>query len=203
MNGVEVTRRIRKEMGDNVPVIVLTAYDWTDIEDEAKEAGVTAFCSKPLFLSELRSCLHSVVSSKEEKEKDYEGKKSFKAGRILLAEDNELNQEIAVAILTDAGFTVEIAGNGEMVVNMLEQSEPGYYQVVLMDVQMPVMDGYEASKKIRALKDQRLSSIPIFAMTANAFEEDRQEALKSGMDGHIAKPIDIGVLFETLSTVLS
>ncbi len=86
---------------------------------------------------------------------------------------------------------------------MLEQSEPGYYQVVLMDVQMPVMDGYEASKKIRALKDQRLSSIPIFAMTANAFEEDRQEALKSGMDGHIAKPIDIGVLFETLSTVLS
>ncbi len=203
MNGVEVTRRIRKEMGEDVPVIVLTAYDWTDIEDEAREAGVTAFCSKPLFLSELRSCLHSVVSTKEEKEKDYEGMKSFKAGRILLAEDNELNQEIAVAILADAGFTVEIAGDGAAAVRMLEQSEPGYYQLVLMDVQMPVMDGYQASKKIRALKDKRLASIPIFAMTANAFEEDRQEALKSGMDGHIAKPIDIGVLFETLSMVLN
>ena len=203
MNGVEVTRRIRKEMGEDVPVIVLTAYDWSDIEEEAKEAGVTAFCSKPLFLSELRSCLHSIVNEKNENEKGTEEKKNFRAGRILLAEDNELNQEIATAILEDAGFTIDIAGNGQIAVEMIQNSKPGYYQLVLMDVQMPVMDGYEASKKIRALKDQRLSSIPIFAMTANAFEEDRQEALKSGMDGHIAKPIDIGVLFETLSTVLS
>ncbi len=202
MNGIEVTRRIRKEMGEDVPVIVLTAYDWADIEEEAKEAGVTAFCSKPLFLSELRSCLHSIVNDKGEQGRDEEEKKSFHAGRILLAEDNELNQEIATAILEDAGFSIDIAGNGKVAIDMLEKSEPGYYQLILMDVQMPIMDGYEASKRIRALKDKQLSSIPIFAMTANAFEEDKQEALKSGMDGHIAKPIDIDKLFDTLSMVL-
>ena len=203
MNGVEVTRRIRKEMGEDVPVIVLTAYDWADIEEEAKEAGVTAFCSKPLFLSELRSCLHSIVNDKDDKGKSAEERKNFHAGRILLAEDNELNQEIATAILEDAGFSIDIAGNGKIAVDMLEKSKPGYYQLILMDVQMPEMDGYEASKRIRALKDEKLSSIPIFAMTANAFEEDKQEALKSGMDGHIAKPIDIEKLFDTLSMALS
>ncbi len=203
MNGVEVTRRIRKEMGEDVPVIVLTAYDWSDIEEEAKEAGVTAFCSKPLFLSELRSCLHSIVNEKNENEKGTEEKKNFRAGRILLAEDNELNQEIATAILEDAGFTIDIAGNGQIAVEMIQNSKPGYYQLVLMDVQMPVMDGYEASRRVRALKDKGLSEIPIFAMTANAFEEDKQEALKNGMDGHIAKPIDIEKLFDTLSMVLN
>ena len=203
MNGVEVTRRIRKEMGEDVPVIVLTAYDWADIEEEAKEAGVTAFCSKPLFLSELRSCLHSIVNDKDDKGKSAEERKNFHAGRILLAEDNELNQEIATAILEDAGFSIDIAGNGKIAVDMLEKSKPGYYQLILMDVQMPEMDGYEASKRIRALKDEKLSSIPILAMTANAFEEDKQEALKSGMDGHIAKPIDIEKLFDTLSMALS
>lgn len=197
-----MTRRIRKEMGEDVPVIVLTAYDWSDVEDEAKDAGVTAFCSKPLFFSELRSCLHSVVCADEKKEKSSEEKKNFHAGRILLAEDNELNQEIAAAILEDAGFSVEIAGNGQMAVDMLKTAGLGYYQLVLMDVQMPVMDGYQAAKHIRALDDKELSAIPIFAMTANAFEEDRQNAIKSGMDGHIAKPIDVDKLLETLSMAL-
>lgn len=123
-------------------------------------------------------------------------------GRILLAEDVELNQEIAVAILGDAGFTTEVAGNGKDAVDMVKQSEPGYYQVVLMDVQMPVMNGYEATRKIRNLENPELASIPIIAMTANAFEEDKQEALKCGMNGHIAKPIDIQKLFETLDSVL-
>lgn len=202
MNGIEVTRRIRKEMGEDVPVIVLTAYDWSDVEDEAKDAGVTAFCSKPLFFSELRSCLHSVVCADDKKEKSSEEKKNFHAGRILLAEDNELNQEIAAAILEDAGFSVEIAGNGQMAVDMLKTAGLGYYQLVLMDVQMPVMDGYQAAKHIRDLDDKELSAIPIFAMTANAFEEDRQNAIKSGMDGHIAKPIDVDKLLETLSMAL-
>ncbi len=202
MNGIEVTRRIRKEMGEDVPVIVLTAYDWAEIEEEAKEAGVTAFCSKPLFLSELRSCLHSIVNTEESAGKGDEEKTQFCTGCILLAEDNELNQEIAAEILGDAGFTVEIAPNGQIAIDMLKQSEPGYYQAVLMDVQMPVMNGYEAAKKIRRLKDRRLSGIPILAMTANAFEEDRQEALRSGMNGHIAKPIDIDILFQTLNQVL-
>jgi len=200
MNGVEVARRIRKETGGNVPIIVLSAYDWEDIEGEA---GVTAFCSKPLFLSELRECLHSVISKEDgEEPKIVKEKGDFSAGRILLAEDVELNQEIAVAILGDAGFTTEVAENGQIAVEMLKKSEPGYYQVVLMDVQMPVMNGYEATKAIRQLEDRRLASIPIIAMTANAFEEDKQEALNCGMNGHIAKPIDIDNLLGTLKKVL-
>ena len=123
-------------------------------------------------------------------------------GRILLVEDVELNQEIAVAILGDAGFTTEVAGNGREAVNMVKQAPPGYYQVILMDVQMPVMNGYEATREIRNLEDPERASVPIIAMTANAFEEDRQEALKCGMNGHIAKPIDIQKLFETLDSVL-
>ncbi len=203
MNGVEVTRRIRKETGDNVPVIILTAYDWADIETEAKEAGVTAFCGKPLFLSELSSCLQSVLQpEKEEKESVQEKAAPRHTGRLLLAEDVEMNQEIAVAILENAGFQVDVAENGQIAVDMLEKSEPGFYQAVLMDVQMPVMDGYEATKKIRHLDNHQLSSIPIIAMTANAFTEDRDAALRSGMNGHIAKPINIQVLFDTLDSIL-
>ena len=204
MNGVEVTRRIRQEVGENVPIIVLTAYDWSNIEEEAKAAGVTTFCSKPLFLSGLRKCLNSVMAA-ENKGELAASKESvcIKTGRILLAEDNELNQEIAMAILEDSGFTVEVAGNGKIAVEKLEASETGYYQLVLMDVQMPVMNGYEATKAIRSLKNQDLATIPIIAMTANAFEEDKQEAIRCGMNGHIAKPIDVDVLFETLRKMLS
>lgn len=203
MNGVEVTRRIRKETGDNVPVIILTAYDWSDIETEAKEAGVTAFCGKPLFLSELSSCLRSTLQPKpQEDQADEKEARVRHTGRILLAEDVEMNQEIAVAILENAGFRVDVAENGQMALDMLSKSEPGYYQAVLMDVQMPVMDGYEATQHIRQLKNSELASIPIIAMTANAFTEDKEAALKSGMNGHISKPIDVQVLFETLDAVL-
>ncbi len=203
MNGIEVTRRIRKEMGEHVPIILLTAYDWLDIEDEAKEAGITAFCSKPLFLSELRSCLHSIVEEENSSQQgDGETEKHF-TGRILLAEDNELNQEIAQVILGDAGFTIEIAGNGQIAVDMLKKSQPGYYQAVLMDVRMPVMNGYEATRAIRQLENRELAQIPILAMTANAFEEDKKEALQAGMNGHLAKPIDVGILFQTLEEVLA
>lgn len=203
MNGIEVTRRIRKETGDDVPIIVLTAYDWTEIEEEAKEAGVTTFCSKPLFLSELRSCLYSIVNTDDGREKDKEDPlQELPTGRILLAEDNELNQEIAVELLTDAGFTTDVADNGQIAVDMLKKSEPGFYQMVLMDIQMPVMNGYEAAREIRNLENKNLASIPILAMTANAFEEDKQEALRYGMNGHIAKPIDIKKLFETLKKML-
>ncbi len=206
MNGIEVTRRIRMEMGDEVPVIVLTAYDWSEIEDEAKEAGVTAFCSKPMFFSELRSCLHSIVSKGGPEEEAQAGENiavgRSNKGRILLAEDNELNQEIAVAILEDAGFSIDVADNGQIAVDMLKNSDPGHYLLVLMDVQMPVMNGYEATKLIRSMEDQKLAGIPILAMTANAFEEDKQEAAKCGMNGHIAKPINIKHLLNTLEQVL-
>ena len=203
MNGIEVARRIRKEMGDDVPIILLTAYDWSDIEDEAKQAGISAFCSKPLFLSELRGTLHHIVSQESRQEAVAAEAVRRHTGHILLAEDNEINQEIAQAILGDAGFTTEIARNGQIAVDMLANSEPGYYSLILMDVQMPVMDGYTATKNIRALADPNLASIPIFAMTANAFEEDRQEALKCGMNGHLAKPIDVEVLLATLDKILS
>lgn len=203
MNGVEVARRIRKEMGDDVPIILLTAYDWVEIEEEAKEAGVTAFCSKPLFYSELNKCLYDIVRMEEEENtEDGQVVENRKTGRILLAEDNELNQEIAKVILEDAGFSVEIAENGNVAVNMLSNSEPGYYRLILMDVRMPVMGGYEATKAIRALDNKELASIPIFAMTANAFEEDKRDALACGMNGHLSKPIEIEVLFETLDKVL-
>lgn len=204
MNGIEVTRRIRKEMGEDVPVIVLTAYDWSEIESEAREAGVTAFCSKPLFMSELSSCLNSVVNAEEMEETEDEVEiEDLPTGRILLAEDNELNQEIAVAILEEAGLQVEVAGNGQIAVDMMKSSEPGYYQIVLMDVKMPVMNGYEATKAIRKLQNEQLASVPIFAMTANAFEEDKREALNCGMNGHLAKPIDVDKLFKLLRKVLS
>ena len=204
LNGVELARRIRRETGEDVPIIVLTAYDWSDIEEEAREAGVSAFCSKPLFLSELRKCLCTVIAdTSEEKEEPAKKPVQLHTGRILLAEDNELNQEIAAAILGDAGFTVEIASNGQIAVDMLEQSEPGYYRLVLMDIQMPVMGGYEATKAIRSMSNRELASIPILAMTANAFEEDKKEALSCGMNGHIAKPIDVEKLIETLEKILN
>lgn len=203
MNGVEVTRRIRREMGEKVPVIILTAYDWSDIEEEAKEAGVTAFCSKPLFLSELRRCLNSIIGKeKEEVEEKRRKPVTFRTGRILLAEDNELNQEIAMELLKDAGFRTEVARNGREAVDMLKEAGPGYYQVILMDIQMPVMNGYDAAREIRGLEDPALSSIPILAMTANAFEEDKRESLRCGMNGHISKPIDVENLFRTLETAL-
>ena len=202
MNGIEVARRIRKETGEQVPIIVLTAYDWSDIEDEARDAGITAFCSKPLFLSELRSCLLSVVNAEEAGEKESAEPALANTGHILLVEDNALNQEIAVAILEEAGLTVDTAENGRIAVDILSQSKPDYYQLVLMDVQMPVMNGYEAARLIRQMEDPKISQIPILAMTANAFEEDKQEALRAGMNGHIAKPINIKKLLELLGELL-
>ena len=202
MNGIEVARRIRKEVGDQAPIIVLTAYDWSDIEEEAREAGVTAFCGKPLFLSELRSCLVSVLKEEPKAAEEDTKPAGLKTGRILLVEDNELNQEIATMILGEAGFQVETAENGRQAVDRVSQSEPGYFQLVLMDVQMPVMNGYEATKLIRQLDDPELANIPILAMTANAFEEDKQEALRVGMNGHISKPINIEKLLETLDHML-
>lgn len=158
MNGVEVTRRVRKEVGDEVPVIVLSAYDWSDIEEEAREAGVTAFCNKPLFLSELKSCLQSAINTEGQKVQEETQKSvSRHTGRILLVEDMELNQEVATAILEDAGFVTEVAQNGREAVEMMRKSQPGYYQLVLMDVQMPVMNGYEAAKAIRNLGDRVLA----------------------------------------------
>jgi signal transduction histidine kinase/CheY-like chemotaxis protein len=202
MNGVEVTRNIRMEVGDDIPIIILTAYDWAEIEEEALDAGVTAFCPKPIFLSDLRRCLVQTIRSEEdEKEAEAEQEKSHEGKKILLVEDNKLNQEIAVEILQEQGFLVEVADNGAKAVDVVRQSKAGEIDTVLMDIQMPVMDGYEATKEIRNLANKELANISIIAMTANAFEEDRKKAKEAGMDAYLPKPIDIPLLFETLKQV--
>ena len=202
MNGIEIVRQIRKVIGDSCPIIILTAYDWADIEEEARAAGVTAFCEKPLFLSELRKVLAEPFRVQPEQTPALQPKASFDGKRLLLVEDNALNREIAIEILKEAGFLVDTAEDGVEAVEKMEQSAPGQYDLILMDVQMPRMDGYEATRRIRALPDPRKAGIPIFAMTANAFEEDKQNALNAGMNGHIAKPLDIPHLLKVLEEAL-
>ena len=204
MNGIEVTRRIRS-LNDDTPIIILTAYDWSDIEVEAKAAGVTAFCAKPMFMSDLRETLMSALGQKQtdaaqgllpDKNADFKGK------HILLVEDNELNREIAQEILREYGFLVDSAENGAVAVEKVSTAAPGSYDLVLMDVQMPIMDGYTATRKIRALDDPARAKLPILAMTANAFDEDRRNALESGMNGFLSKPIVIGDLVQELHKIL-
>ena len=204
MNGIEVTRQIRS-LHDDTPIIILTAYDWSDIEMEAKAAGVTAFCAKPMFMSDLRETLMSALGQKPadavqgllpEKNADFKGK------HILLVEDNELNREIAQEILREYGFLVDSAENGAVAVEKVSTAAPGSYDLVLMDVQMPIMDGYTATRKIRALDDPARAKLPILAMTANAFDEDRRNALESGMNGFLSKPIVIDDLVQELRKIL-
>ncbi|MGN1249275.1 MAG: response regulator [Candidatus Spyradocola sp.] len=201
MNGIEVVRRIRRIIGDGKPIIILTAYDWSNIEEEAREAGVTGFCTKPLFMTELRELLTRPESlnktpAAEEPHVDYAGKK------LLLVEDNELNQEIAAEILKGMGFAVDVEADGVTAVERMRSAAPGDYDLILMDIQMPHMDGYEATRRIRQLPDPAVANIPILAMTANAFEDDRQEALAAGMNGHIAKPIEVPKLEAMLRKML-
>ena len=202
MNGIEVVRQIRKVIGKSCPIIILTAYDWTDIEEEARAAGVTAFCEKPLFLSELLRVLAEPYGAEPACKPAQPDASALKRKKLLLVEDNALNRELALEILKEAGFAVDTAEDGEIAVQKMKQAAPGQYDLILMDIQMPKMDGYEATRQIRALPDAAKAGIPIFAMTANAFEEDRQNALKAGMDGHIAKPLDIPHLLQVLADVL-
>ena len=204
VNGIEVTRQIRA-LRDDTPIIILTAYDWSDIEVEARAAGVTGFCAKPMFMSDLRESLLSALGHLEE-EKDevlpaVPTASDFKNKHVLLVEDNELNQEIAQEILEEYGFVVDTAENGAIAVEKVAAAKPGDYDLVLMDVQMPVMNGYEATREIRRLEEPALAEIPILAMTANAFDEDRKNALECGMDGFLSKPIQIEELIQTLQSV--
>lgn len=201
MNGIRTAKEIRKRLEENIPIILISAYDWSDIEEEARGVGITGFISKPLFKSTLYYSLRkfagitadeTVEIVEEEKKRDYSDR------RILLAEDNDLNWEIAQELLGELGFSVERADNGKICLEKFEQSETGYYDAILMDIRMPVMNGYEATKAIRALARVDAAQIPIIAMTADAFSEDHDRCLECGMNAHIAKPIDMQELLRQL-----
>lgn len=202
MNGLETTREIRRRVGDAIPIFIISAYDWSDIEEEAREAGVHGFISKPLFKSNLYLELSQFAGgSVKETENTGNDSRQFAGKRILLAEDNDLNWEIAEELLSEAGFELDRAENGQICVEMFEQSGLNFYDVILMDIRMPVMTGYEAAKRIRALKRED-AGLPIIAMTADAFSDDIKRCLECGMNAHIAKPIDLRLLMQQLKKYL-
>ena len=204
INGIETVRRIRKIIGDEIPIIVLTAYDWTDFEQEAREAGVTAFVGKPLFMSELRDVLTQPAANAVREPARAEMKKyDYSEKHILLVEDNELNREIAMAILEETGMLIDCAVDGIEAVNIINEAPEDRYDLILMDIQMPRMDGYTATKEIRTLPNNRKANIPIVAMTANAFEEDKRKAFETGMNGHIVKPVSIEAIAKVLDEIFA
>ena len=201
MDGLETVRVIRRRVGAKVPIIIISAYDYSNIEKEFIDAGADAFISKPLFKSKMLHVLQLFCDTCKDTcdgEAVPELHKELAGKRVLLVEDNELNREIAVELLEMQGLQVESAENGKSAVELFVRSAPGYYDVVLMDIQMPVMDGYEATAAIRALPRQDAVRIPILALTANAFVTDVGKAKNAGMNDHITKPINLEVLFATL-----
>lgn len=190
IDGIEAARQIRRCMGDQVPILLISAYEWSEIEERAREAGVTGFIAKPLFKSTLYHGLKPFADSLEETREDQKEEISFSGMKILLAEDNDLNWEIAEELLSEMGMELERAENGQICIDMFQNSPVGYYQAVLMDIRMPIMTGYEAAWGIRKL-DRPDADIPIIAMTADAFSEDIKRCLDCGMNAHVAKPIDV------------
>ncbi len=205
MDGVETARRIREEIGENVPILVLTSYDWSDIEEEARQAGISAFMPKPFFVSTFWQAIEPLFADMAVHKEEHVSSEEPSAmeGRLfLVAEDNELNAEILAEMLSMEGARHELAANGQEAVEMFEKSAPGYYDMILMDVQMPVMNGYEATRRIRAGSHPEAGTIPIVAMTANTFAEDVRDAMEAGMDGHLAKPIDMAAVRELTGRLL-
>ncbi len=202
MNGLQTIRRIRERIGKSVPVFLISAYDWSEIEEEARNVEIEGFISKPLFKSTLYSCLRHYAEEKPDASEENENEMpDFTGKRILVAEDIEINWEIANEILSSFGFELEHAENGKICVDMFSASEIGYYDVILMDIRMPVMNGYDATRAIRALTRED-KELPIIAMTADAFENDVQVCLQCGMNAHVAKPLDIQELIRTLQKTL-
>lgn len=203
MDGIEATKQIRSEIGDESAVIVLTAYNWDDIFDDAKGAGVDSFISKPLFTGELLEEFKKAIKKKNTAYDTEENKVDLNGRRILLAEDMEINAEIMINLLEMRDMVTEHAENGKACVEMFENSDEGYYDAILMDMRMPEMDGLEAAKAIRSIEGRSdAKSIPIIALTANAFDEDVQRSLQAGLDAHLSKPVDPDILFETLETMI-
>ncbi|MBS6644425.1 MAG: response regulator [Clostridiaceae bacterium] len=202
MDGIEITRNIRGQLGPDTLIIIISAYDWSEIEEEARREGVNAFIAKPLFESSLYNVLVSVFGTNPSPKEPEVPKKDYTGRRFLLAEDNALNMEIAIELLNMTGAEVDSAGNGQEAVEKFEASPVGYYDMIFMDVQMPVMDGFTATEKIRGKSRPDSKSIPIVAMTANTFIEDIDAAHAAGMNAHIPKPVDVKTLYQTIAGLL-
>ena len=201
MDGIATARKIRERVGEDVTIIILTSFDFSEIEEEARAAGVNAFMAKPLFRSRLTATLRQFTSGKKEENarnylEDF-AKENYAGKRILLVEDNELNREIATEIIGMTGVTIDSAENGKIAVEKVMEAPEKWYDLIFMDIQMPIMNGYEATAAIRALAGSR-GKVPIIAMTANAFAEDVQLAKNTGMNEHIAKPLDLNKLNDVL-----
>ena len=198
MDGVECVRRIRKEIGKDVPIFVLSSYDVSEIEDEAKKAGVDLFLPKPFFLSNFQRVLDTYYQNKANTEEEGNNSDDFSGVKILVAEDNEINAEIISELLDSIGIKCVIAEDGLEALRVFTEESPDEFDMIFMDIQMPIMDGYESARRIRASNNTRAKSIPIIAMTANAFEDDVKASMASGMNAHISKPID----FERLKSII-
>ncbi len=207
VDGVEAARRIRQQVREDIPILVLTSYDWSDIEEEARRAGINAFMPKPFFVSAFWQTLEPLYADlavgKEDSAVETADRGAMEGRLFLVAEDNELNAEILTEMLDIEGARCELAVNGQEAVEMFERSAPGYYDMILMDVQMPVMNGYEATRRIRSGSHPEAKTIPIVAMTANTFAEDVRDAFAAGMDGHLAKPIDMDAVRSLVGRLLN
>ena len=202
MDGMQTISKIRQQVEKKIPVFLISAYDWSDIEDEVNSSAIEGFISKPLFQSTLYECLSQYADgySNEQQKKD-EQKVDFSGKHILLAEDMDINWEVANEILSSVGLEIERAVNGKECVEKFESSEIGFYDAILMDIRMPVMNGYDATKAIREL-ERPDKELPIIAMTADAFSDDAQYCMDCGMNAHIPKPIDVKECMRLLQTFL-
>jgi CheY-like chemotaxis protein len=200
VDGIEAARRIRAEVGDEMPILLISAYDWSDIEESAQEAGVNGFISKPLFRSTLFSKINEILGNGNNLT-DQEDDSDITGMRILVAEDNDINWEIISMLLQMHGVETERAENGRIAVERISRSKEGEFNLVFMDIQMPVMNGIEATKAIRNLENPRQAGIPIIAMTADAFSENVAECLSVGMNGHIAKPLDMKLVLKEIRRI--
>lgn len=207
MDGIATAKEIRKQAGEKIPIIFLTAYDWSEIESEARAAGVSKFLTKPLFKSRLLTSFLEIsnpekVEMEDRQEPLFHWENDYKGCRLLLAEDNELNAEIAMEIFKTLGVHTDWVQNGAAAVKMIRESKENEYDMVFMDIQMPIMNGYQAAKEIRCLQREYVEKLPIVAMTANAFAEDVKNARAAGMNDHIPKPIDFMQLNKIMQTYL-
>uniref|UniRef100_UPI00248EE70E response regulator n=1 Tax=Holdemania filiformis TaxID=61171 RepID=UPI00248EE70E len=202
MDGIQVAKEIRRNLGEEVPILLVSAYDWSEFEAEAREAGITGFISKPLFKSTLYHALHQYMGNEADHGQTMNQNADLSACRILLAEDNELNWEVAKELLSDLGVELDWAEDGQICLDKFRKSPKGYYDIILMDIRMPHMTGHEAARAIRETDHPDALSIPIIAMSADAFSDDIQRCLKSGINAHIAKPIDILELTQLLKKYL-